>query len=180
MESIGGMMISDDPYDALQVLMRHYAEDVWNFAFFITRNKEAADDISQEVFLRAYEHWRGFERRSTPKTWLLAITRNLSRNWLKSHSVRKVILMERVERGDASSAESEYLDRIEAQSIWSHVLRLPAKYREVLVLEAHYELDYKQIAALLGIAEGTVKSRIHRARKRMEKAMKGDLGHEER
>ncbi|MCJ8011649.1 sigma-70 family RNA polymerase sigma factor [Paenibacillus sp. KQZ6P-2] len=180
MESIGGVMISDDPYDALQDLMRDYSQDVWNFAFLITRNKEAADDISQEVFLKAFKHWRRFEGRSSPKTWLLAITRNLARNWLRSHAVRKIVLLDRIEdRGGASSAESEYLDRLQTESIWSHVLRLPAKYREVLVLEAHYELEYSDIASLLGIAEGTVKSRIHRARKRMEKAMKGDLGHEE-
>ncbi|WP_136606677.1 RNA polymerase sigma factor [Paenibacillus dokdonensis] len=180
MDGLADLMIADDPYDALCDLMRSYSQDVWNFAFFLTRNREAADDISQEVFLKAYEHWRGFERRSSPKTWLLAMARNLSRNWLKSHSVRKVVLMEQIfHRSMVSSAETEYLDQLQTQSIWHHVLQLPAKYREVLLLDAHYEMAYSDIAELLGIAQGTVKSRIHRARKRMEKAMKGDLHDEQ-
>ncbi|MGN7357903.1 RNA polymerase sigma factor [Paenibacillus sp. SAF-054] len=180
MESAGGIMISDDPYDALQELMRDYGQDVWHFAFVITKNKEAADDISQEAFLKAFRHWSGFEKRSSPKTWLLAITRNLARNWLRSHSVRRIVLLDRMDdRNSAGSAESEYMDRWTTQTIWRHVLELPAKYREVLLLEAHYGLGYKDISSMLGIAEGTVKSRIHRARKKMENAMKGDLTYEE-
>ncbi|GIO34004.1 MULTISPECIES: RNA polymerase sigma factor [Paenibacillus] len=173
------LMIVEDPRLALQGLMGSYAQEVWNFAFFLTKNKEAADDISQEVFIKAYEHWGKFERRSSPKTWLLAITRNLCRNWSKSHGVRKVVLMENIfAQSTASSAENEYLDRLQLQTIWRLVLQLPAKYREVLVLDAHYGLGYAEIAQLLAISEGTVKSRIHRARKRMEKAMEGEFRNE--
>jgi len=181
MDGPADLMIAEDPRLALQSLMGSYAQDVWNFAFFLTKNKEAADDISQEVFMKAFMHWRGFERRSSPKTWLLAITRNLCRNWSKSHGVRRVVLMETIfSESTASSAENEYLDRLQLQTIWRHVLQLPAKYREVLVLDAHYGLGYAEIANLLGIAEGTVKSRIYRARKRMEKSMEGEKRHESR
>ncbi|MDF2659624.1 MAG: polymerase subunit sigma-70 [Paenibacillus sp.] len=63
---------------ALDRLMLDFGKDVWNYAYFLTRDLHASDDISQEVFLRAYRSVKDFRGESTVKTWLLKITRNLS------------------------------------------------------------------------------------------------------
>ncbi|GAE07801.1 sigma factor-like helix-turn-helix DNA-binding protein [Paenibacillus sp. JCM 10914] len=66
------------------------------------------------------------------------------------------------------------MDTHAVSRIWKLVMQLPAKYREVLILESHYHLTRKEMSELLNIAEGTIKSRLHRARARMEELLKGE------
>ncbi len=58
-------------------------------------------------------------------------------------------------------------DRMETRHIWINVMKLPLRYREVLLLEIHYQLSIQEMAKMLDVAEGTIKSRLHRARKRL-------------
>lgn len=159
----------DDPSAAVEALMLRYGQDVWNYAYVLSRRSDVADDITQDVFLRAYRSLTRFEGRSSVKTWLLTITRNTARSYKTTAFMRRVLLKEAIEhRGSGRSAEAESLDRLRTDEIWAIVLGLSPKYREVLVLEARFELDMKEMAALLGIPEGTVKSRLHRARAKVE------------
>lgn len=149
----------------LDELMREYGKDVWNFAFFMTRQRELADDIAQDVFVKVYEHLYEFRGQSSIKTWLLAITRNKARDALRSSWLRKVTLLPVwFDRDTHPSAERETMDKLEMEEVWSHVLELPRKLREALLLNSHYGLTMKEAAELLGVSEGTVKSRLHRAR----------------
>jgi RNA polymerase sigma-70 factor (ECF subfamily) len=63
---------------------------------------------------------------------------------------------------------------METKRIWSAVIQLPRKFREVIILDAHYALTTKEIAELLGISQGTVKSRLHRARKKVTAILETD------
>ncbi len=174
MEYLKGIRITDDNVRwIVEDLMEAYAGDVWNYVFLLTRDRGAADDLTQEVFLSALRGLRRFEGRSAPKTWLLAIARNASLNWLKSSFVRRVRLVGFV-RPTASqrSAEQEALEKMGIRAIWRSVMKLPAKQREVLMLDAHHGLSYAEIARVLDVSEGTVKSRLHRARARMEILLK--------
>lgn len=72
----------------------------------------------------------------------------------------------------APSAEADYISASFTDEIWSIVLELSRVDREIIILYAHYELSYKELAELLGIAEGTVKSRLARARAKLAKRMK--------
>lgn len=65
-----------DPDAALNDLMNEYGNDVWNFAFYLIRRSDAADDICQDVFLTLYEKLHTFRGESSIKSWLLTITRN--------------------------------------------------------------------------------------------------------
>ncbi|MBP1990069.1 RNA polymerase sigma factor [Paenibacillus eucommiae] len=153
-------------------LMVEFGEDVWNFAFFLTKCRDAADDISQDVFLAVYEKLFSFRGHCTVKSWLLTITRNKSLNYLNSSFIRKVLLLEPAFRHESSSsAEAVMFDRMETSHIWSAVMELPRKYREVIILNAHFLLNTKEMAELLTLSEGTVKSRLHRARKRISAAL---------
>jgi len=67
----------------------------------------------------------------------------------------------------AKSAEAEAFDRLETKHIWNTVMELPVKFREVIVLDAYYQLTVQETAAMLGVPEGTAKSRLHRARKKL-------------
>ncbi|MBD0382520.1 sigma-70 family RNA polymerase sigma factor [Paenibacillus sp. WST5] len=156
--------------------METFGEDVWNFAFFITKKSDAADDISQEVFLTAFEQLYAFRGECSVKSWLLTITRNKSFNFLKKAFFRKVILMDTIRpQGDASpSAEKVMFDRMETAQLWSNVMKLPRKFREILILNYHYELTMKEMTELLQLSEGTVKSRLHRAKAHMSKMVSTD------
>lgn len=66
---------------SLREMMEEYGSDVWNYAFFLTRNREQANDISQEVFLKAYKNVGKYRGQASKKTWLLTITRNTAFSW---------------------------------------------------------------------------------------------------
>ena len=161
---------SADQKAILRDLMTAYGDDVWNFAFSICRNFDMAQDITQDVFLKVYRNIGSFRGESTVKSWLLTITRNTAFDYKKSAFMRKVTLMDVVKSKDSQkSAEHEAIEKITINEIWEKVLKLPAKYREVLVLAAHHQLKMEEMANILGVGVGTVKSRLYHARMKMLK-----------
>ncbi|WP_245809632.1 MULTISPECIES: sigma-70 family RNA polymerase sigma factor [Cohnella] len=155
----------------LDELMMTYGKDVWNYAYFLTCRKEAAEDIAQDVFVKVYQNLYTFRGESPIKPWLLAITRNTALDYLRSSWVRRVkFLPSYKEKAAHPSAENEWLHQEEHQEIWDLVMKLPRKLRESLLLFAHHQLSLKEIATLLGVSEGTVKSRLFRARAAANKA----------
>lgn len=165
-----------DRDEVLFDLMTDYGNDIWNYAFFLTRRSDAADDISQEVFLSAYKQLYSYKGECSVKTWLLTITRNKSINFLRSAFVRKVTLWEQVmtKNVNSPSAEDILFARNESRDIWLTVMKLSKKYREVIILVYHYELSIKDIKDLLQISEGTVKSRLFRAKQKLSSLMKSN------
>ncbi|PYI53183.1 RNA polymerase sigma factor [Paenibacillus flagellatus] len=164
---------------ALDRLMRDFGKDVWNYAYFLTRDRHASDDISQEVFLRAFRSVKDFRGESSVKTWLLKITRNLSYNYRNSAFLRRVALLGWVRRRETvTSAENEFMDQAAANAIWRIILDMPLPFREVLLLDIQHEMTTKEMAGVLGVAEGTVKSRLHRARAKVSNKLREVGAHE--
>ncbi|XEC93805.1 RNA polymerase sigma factor [Paenibacillus tarimensis] len=165
--------------EGFREIMVTYGQDVWNLAFIITRRRDLADDIVQDVFLQVYRNIESFRGEASMKTWLLAITRNISANALRSAFIRKVTLVEWVAPKSASpSAENEAMEHAFTNEIWEAVFKLPLKLREVLILHAKYELNVKEIASILHLPEGTVKSRLSRARKLISAGWKEEAAYE--
>ncbi|QGQ97506.1 RNA polymerase sigma factor [Paenibacillus psychroresistens] len=155
-------------------LMNQYGDDVWKYAYWITNNREQAKDIAQEVFIKAHYKMHTFKGQSSFKTWLLAITRNIAINEMRSSYFRRVLLIGHVIKGKPeSSAEAVYIGKQSVEEIWSIIMKLSSKLREVLVLDLEHELSIREISCLLNISEGTVKSRLFRARKKVESKLKG-------
>lgn len=166
-----------DRAEVLEELMDHYGEDVWRFAYFLTRSRDAADDIAQETFIVAYDRMYAFRGEASAKSWLLGIARNKALHVLRSALFRRVrltdihVLNETLATGSAASAEETALGRMEADGVWQRVISLKRKHREVLLMAYHYEMSIKEMASALGIAEGTVKSRLARAKKSLTKLL---------
>ncbi|QHW33723.1 RNA polymerase sigma factor [Paenibacillus rhizovicinus] len=159
-------------YD-IEQLVHQYWQDVWHFSYVMTRQHDMADDIAQETFIRAFRALHTFRGESSVKTWLLKIAKHLTINYRRSALFRKIILLDQAGRHRSSpSAEAAYFDAQFADRIWELVLRLPVKQREVLLLHAHYQLKLEEMARVLGLPEGTVKSRLHRARLKVDKWLK--------
>ncbi len=164
------MVECDDNKALLNELMTAYGKDVWNYAFSITRKWDLADDITQEVFIKVYRNMHAFRRDASVKTWLLTITRNTAIDCQRSAFFRKVTLSDAVEDyGERQSVEHDAAEQWAVNEMWKMVLELPKKLREVIILYAHNQLSLKEIAQVLDVTEGTVKSRMFHARQKLSK-----------
>jgi RNA polymerase sigma-70 factor (ECF subfamily) len=102
----------------------------------------------------------------------LTNSRNQVINYKRSAFFRRMIPVSVVKSSaESASAESVFFAGAFIDDVWQHLLTLPCKYREILVLEIRYGLSIAEVADFLSIAEGTVKSRLHRARVKMRKKM---------
>lgn len=157
----------------LREIMDRYGNDIWNYAYFLTKNRELADEITQDVFIKAYYRIETFKGRSSFKTWLLTIARNTAFRYKRSSFLRLVRLLPSIRPGRTGrSAESEYMEETYADGIWEAIMALPDKYREVLVLDIRYDLSMEAMSKLLNVPPGTVKSRLHRAREKVQRLLK--------
>lgn len=161
-------------YD-IERLVRKYWKDVWNYSYVLTQKHDMADDITQDTFIQAFRSLDSFRGESTVKTWLLRIARNKTINYKRSAFFRKIVLMDYVQNDISTpSAEMTYFDGQFVDRIWELVLRLPMKQREIILLNAHYQMPLEDMADILGLPEGTVKSRLHRARLKLDEWLKED------
>lgn len=161
-----------EPPDFRRV-MEAYSEDIWNYAYFLSKKRELADDLAQETFVKAFKQLGSYRGEASVKTWLIAITRNTWYSYRKTAFIRKVALVGFLpSKGAAVSAETEYMRRAYSDEVWEVVLALPLKYREALILQAHYHMSVEEIATMLGIRATAVKSRLRRAKERAGMLMK--------
>ena len=155
---------------------------VYNLALRMTGSPDDALDISQEVFLRAWRGLSGYRYDAAFSTWLYRLTGNVCIDFLRRRRREKTIPLyytdeenEEQELSLPSSApgpEDETLLRLEQDSIAEALSRLEPEYRQALTLRVINGLRYAEIAAIMNIPEGTVKSRIARARETMRRLLK--------
>lgn len=161
----------------IESLMREYGNDVLRTAYAYLKDKSMAEDIFQETFLKAYQNLDSFRAESAIKTWLIRITINACKDHMKSAYSRRVVPMVEFEE-DALVAEDQY-EQVETQDrnemIKRTVMGLPDNYREVILCVYFKEMSVADTAEALSIAEGTVKSRLARAREQLKKMLEGRL-----
>ncbi len=158
-----------------EAAMLPHLDAAHNLARYLLRDASAAADAVQDAYLRALRHfggWRGADARA----WLLAIVRNVCRSTRPGGDA--VEFDEAVHSGDiADENPAAELDRREARETLEQALeRLPAEFREVIVLRELEGLSYKEIADVTGVPVGTVMSRLSRARERLHRALVAAAG----
>lgn len=162
-----------DPSSALEILMNQYGTTVLRTAYFYLGDRHLAEDVSQEVFIRAYRHWSKFCGKSSVKTWLTKITINVCRDKgrLKSSTEKPIdpVLLQLTEQ---AGAEEHAMKRIQNTMILKRVLSLPQHYHEVLYLYYYLDLTTPEISEVTGSPEGTVRGRLHRAREMLKAMLK--------
>ena len=172
---------------AFNEMVGRYWDRIYSIVHQLLRNQQDAEEVTQDAFIRAHRGLANFRGDSAFSTWLYQIATNLARNrywyWWRRKRDRSVsldapvghendltiadVIPAEVESPDDIAVTEEFVSRIAAG-----MERLSTKHREILILRNIKNLSYEEIAGILGISVGTVKSRIARARD----SLRGKLG----
>jgi len=166
--------------EAFGVLIERYKGKVFSLAYGFTRDRTAADDLAQEVFIKAYFSLPKFKARSGFGTWLYRIGVNHAKDYLrKKRSRLRDISIEDIGEQRLSAAERSQEDIRSEEERRALVLaaleRLPEKYRVILTLRDIEGMSYEDISRILGLSPGTVDSRLHRARQKLRQRLTSSL-----
>ncbi len=160
---------------AFRVLLERYQERIRNLIYSIFHEQQVVDDLSQEVFIKAYEALPQFRFQSSFYTWLYRIAVNKSRDELRKRKVRRWFsLQTMLESGDkelGSKIVVEQHDNELQELLAAGLKTLPEKYRIAIILKDVDGLSYEEIAEVMECEIGTVKSRLSRARAMLRKVL---------
>lgn len=163
--------------NAWELLMRAYQEPVFRFAYLLSGDPDDAEDIAQETFIRAYRALERFDLARPLRPWLLSICANLAHN--KRRAVgRYLAALQRLLQAEpvaAASIEEKSSRRWQAQSLWHAVQKLSKNDQQVIYLRYFLEMSTEEVAQSMDIAQGTVKSRLHRALERLRAVVERDF-----
>lgn len=147
--------------DAIDELFSLYGNDVFRFALYTLHDEEESLDVVQETFYRAFLSWNYFRHEASPKTWLLRIARNYMCDLLrKKKSTKEKTYALRC----MTNAQTELGSTIELMDV---IARLPAKYRQVIILRVIQDQSVAETAQTLGWTESKVRLTQHRAAKKL-------------
>lgn len=150
-----------------QALYQKYAQDIFRFALYLSGNRAEAEDVTSETFVRAWNAPGGI-RQSTVKAYLLTIARNCYLQGLRRSGRQSGLEQDFPDPRPALQQSTEQRD--ELAQVMRDLQELPETERTPLLMSAVEELSYEQIAETLGVSLGAVKTRIHRARLKLEQA----------
>lgn len=171
---------------AFDMLVRRYQDRVYNLAFRYLREPEVAEEIAQDVFVAVYKHVKTFQGNSKFSTWLFRIVANHCHNkskYLRRRKHRQQDSIDRVietEDGElrldlpddpALSPEELSVRRSQNEAIQAAIGALDDDHRIIVLLRDVEDLSYEEIAEALNLPEGTVKSRLHRARNELRERL---------
>ncbi|MDF2627959.1 MAG: polymerase ECF-type sigma factor [Symbiobacteriaceae bacterium] len=166
--------IAADREAAIELLMQEYGTKVLHLAYYYLKDRHLAEDVAQEVFIKAYKHWDSFRGDSSAYTWLYKITVNLCRDKARSAWWRRLLPSEEPRATNSPAGyetpameegpEEAALKSDQREALMKYVMKLPEAYREVVVLFYYQDLSTVEIAEITDQNENTIKTRLFRAR----------------
>jgi len=165
------LMRADRREEAITLILQEFRRRVFGLAYSFLHNREAAEDVAQEVFIKVWGALSTYDGRGSISTWIYAITRNASVSALRARrpqlslsdpDVMSAVDSAKVVVSDGAAFDSGALRRL--------VDQLPPNQRQVVLLFYVHEQSHEEVAALLAMPVGTVKTLLHRARARLSAA----------
>ncbi|WP_144476311.1 sigma-70 family RNA polymerase sigma factor [Bacillus thuringiensis] len=157
-------------------IMNKYGQEVLQLVYSYVNNKEVAEDLTQDIFVKCYKSLHTYKGNSNLKTWLWRIAINHCKDYLKSWYNKKVIVTEydfTYMESQKESVEQTVIQNAEDRELASAVMNLPIKYREVIYLFYYEELSIKEIAIVIDVKENTIKTRLKKAKELLKKGLEG-------
>jgi RNA polymerase sigma-70 factor (ECF subfamily) len=155
---------------AFEHLMLTYQKRIFFLCLNMVKDEGIALDLTQETFVHAYQHLQAFRGESKFYTWIYRIAKNLCLNFLKK--AEPTLEFKENFFYEQKKTEEEDFSEEKKESLKLALEKLPRKHREVLELYEYQKIPTKMIASQLNIPEGTVRSRLHYARKKMRHFLK--------
>jgi RNA polymerase sigma-70 factor, ECF subfamily len=169
--------LNGDP-SAFGHLVEKYQLPVYNLAYRMLGRAEDAEDISQEVFVRAYTKLRTFDVGKKFANWILAIASHRCIDHLRR---KKPLYLDDQDYAEwvgsnEDAPEVHILREERGNEVRKLLAGLPPKYRNILILRYWHEMSYAEIGETTGLADGTVKTRLHRARRMLSERVSAPMG----
>lgn len=165
--------------EAFEEIVKRYANRLMNFAYRFVLDREEAEDIVQETFLKVYQNRHAYREIAKFSTWIYTITGNLAKTILRKRRSRKLSYFshlapeeKELDFPDKDAIPSKSMEQeVEARLIQRAIVKLPEHFRTVIILRDIQELSYEEISSIIEAPLGTVKSRINRARLRLQEEL---------
>jgi len=165
---------------AYELIVKRYKDQLLNFVYRFLNNHEEAEDVVQETFLRVYRNRHAYQRVAKFSTWIYTIAGNLARTELRRRHRRRFFSLSSLgvedkeyEISDEMLSPERHTNTVLSEEIIQREInKLSAKFREVIILRDIQELSYEEISKIIRVPIGTVKSRVNRARLRLQGRLK--------
>lgn len=168
--------------EKIEQLMNDYGNDVLKTAYLYLRDKYLAEDVFQEVFVKVYKNYNKFKNNSSEKTWIMSITINTCRDMLRTFWFKKVFMLKDTEDdlqiGFNENVDDKIAEKAQYEELLKEVMHLPYKYRVPVILYYYEGLSTADISVAMKIPEGTVRSRLFRARTILKSNLEGKIEYE--
>ncbi|MCS6858814.1 MAG: RNA polymerase sigma factor [Abditibacteriales bacterium] len=165
---------------ALGVLFERYQQPLFGFLYRLLNDRTAAEDLLQDTFFRIYDRRRTYQLGMKFSTWMFTIAKNLTADYFK-HSARREMPVSQMATDDDEKEVEHFIDPSDVVEDWQkaelvHAVRravhsLPEDQRTVIILREYQGLSYRDIAAVVGCSEETVRVRAHRARQALKRRL---------
>jgi RNA polymerase sigma factor (sigma-70 family) len=163
-------------HEQFEATVLPYLDDALNLARWLTRNRQDAEDVVQESYLRALRAFDSFRPGCDGRAWLLKIVRNTCFTWLRQNRPGYATAAfdgnsPHAAGGAYPSPEALLMEKIDSKMLHEAIDDVPFEYREVLILRELEGMSYKEIAEIVGVPLGTVMSRLSRGRRELERRL---------
>ena len=170
----------DEDVDAFYILVDRYKNRLLNFVYRFVKDYDVSEDIVQETFLRVFRHRHNYKAIANFSTWIFTIAGNLAKSELRRRKRWKFLSIDihgdeerKFELPDNGIKPDRAASvRILDENIQKAIDSLKNKYKESLILRDIEGMSYKKIAEIISVPVGTVKSRVNRARKQLQKKLR--------
>lgn len=160
-------------------IVTRYKKSVFSLCYRMVKNNEEAEDLSQEIFIKAYNNLKKYNPQYKFSTWILKIATNTTIDSLRKKKIETMPLEEEISsKSETASAEVIYFHQQNKTAIESAIEGLPIEYRTLIILFHQHGLSYKEISESTNLPMSKVKNRIHRARNILKDSLK-DVKEEE-
>jgi RNA polymerase sigma-70 factor (ECF subfamily) len=171
-DSLEGLVTADTGLDAdFEERLRESSRLAFRVAYGVLRHRQDAEDVAQDAFVRAHRSFHQLRDREKFRAWLVRMTWRLAIDRWRANR-RRSAREEAADLPQPATAEQQAVARDRAAQLWKAIDTLPGKLRIAIVLAAIEEHDVREVARLLDLPEGTVKSRLFLARKALAEKLR--------